>query len=284
MSAADDSADDQPWHAGLEKSWVNPFAEETPLYDLFDEIVREERDLIIILDDYFARRGTGKTIASLQLAHGMDQTETGVEWANVSMDVQAIRNAYTELPKRSGLVFDEGEVGASNRETQTNTNKALREIMSMGRVEQKYVIINSPAKEFIDKDLQKLADVWITMTRRGRGLVHFYERQPYSGKLLTPKKQWIEFADVPGDHPVRSVYHKLTRQKRQRMDGEGSTSWITQSEHESALRKAEKQARKSTRDAVIKSIYHHPSIDVGQSELGDAVGLTQQAISSIVND
>jgi len=282
MSTSADAGEGESWHANLEQSWVNPFAEGTPMFDLFDEVVREERDIIIILDDYFARRGTGKTIASLQLAHGMDQTDSGVRWANVSMDPQAVRNAYTELPKRSGLVFDEGEVGASNRNPMSKTNKALREIMSMGRVEQKYLVINSPAKEFIDKDIQKLADVWITMTRRGRGLVHFYERQPYTGALLTPKKQWIEFADVPGSHPLRGVYNRLTRQKRKRMDGEDSNGWIPRDEHEAALAKATKRARKEKRDALIKSVYYHPEIDVSQSTLAEAVGVSQPTVSNIV--
>lgn len=267
-----------------ERSWTNPFAEETPLWELFGEVVRQERDIVIVLDDYLARRGTGKTVASLQIASGMDQTDAGMTTDKTALDPEEIRNAYSTQPKRSGLVLDEGEVGASNRDAMTNSNKALREIMSMGRVEQKYVVINAPTKSFIDKDLLRLADVWITMVRRGLGLVHFLEHEPYSGNLLTPQVQWLEITDIPRGTDLRAVYNNLTEEKRDRIDGGDGGSYLTGEEHEEELSKARKEARKDVRNELVKGILNHPEIQasgISQRMIGEAVGVSQGTISNI---
>ncbi|WP_435551963.1 hypothetical protein [Natrinema sp. CGMCC1.2065] len=270
-----------------DKSWSNPFPEEAPLWELFNEVLEQDRDIVIIIDDYRARRGTGKTVTSLQLADGMDQTAEGLTIEKTSLSPEEVRNAYTTQPPRSGLVLDEGEVGASNREAMTNTNKALREIMSMGRVEQKYVVLNAPAKSFIDKDILRLADVWITMVRRGLGLVHFLEHEPYSGQLLTRQVQWIETEDIPKNTQLRDVYNKLTQKKRERMgDGDGGDAFVPAAEHKDELKKAREAARKETRDDIVRGIWNHPEIQetaVSQRMLGEAIGVSQATISNIIS-
>jgi len=270
-----------------EKSWENPFPDESPLCGLFDEVLQQERDIVIIIDDYRARRGTGKTVASLQLADGMDQTEEGLTYEKTTLSPEKLRNAYTSLPEKSGLILDEGEVGAGNRSAMTNTNKALREIMSMGRVEQKYVCINAPAKSFIDKDILRLADVWITMTRRGQGLVHFLEHEPYSGNLLTRQVQWLEIEDIPRGTQLRQVYNKLDREKREKMgEGDDGEEFVPQAKHNKAVEKAEKESYKQGRNDVLRGIWQHPEVQessISQRVLGEAVGLSQGAVSNIVS-
>lgn len=268
----------------IERTAENPFSPGTYLYELFEEVLKENRDLIIAIDDYYGRRGTGKSIASLQLAEGLDQNE-GVTSTKATMSPEEIINAYAEEPNRSALILDEGEVGASNRQAMTRTNQALREIMSMGRVEEKYVIVNTPVLEFLDKDVQKLADVWITMRRKGLGLVHALEREPYSGKLLRPKKQWISFNDVAKGHRARTVYNRLTREKKARIRGEDGGGYIAKDKHQEILERKSREVKKETRDEILTQIYNHEEAredGVSQRILGEAVGLTQQAVGQIV--
>ena len=269
-----------------ERRRSNPFIEGQPMYDLFEEVLRQDRDIIIIIDDFNARRGTGKTVASLQLANGMDQTEEGLTEDKATLRAEELRNAYWSQPRGSGLVLDEGEMSLSNRKAMSNINQALREIMSAGRVEEKYVVINSPALDFIDKDIRKLADVWISMRRKGEGLVHFLERQPYAGKLLTPKKQIIEFEDIPTGTDLRAIYNSLTREKRKRLRGDEGDGYITRSEHGEELERAKKEARKAARDELIRAFYGHEEVreaGVSQRVIGEAADLTQQAVGQIVN-
>lgn len=281
-----------------EQSWVNPFPKGHPMCELYDGRVRNKQDLVIIIDDYHSRRGTGKTIASLQLAEGMDQNG-GLTKENVTLEPNKLRERYTSLPKRSALVLDEGEIGASNRDAMTLVNKALREIVSIGRVEEKYVIINAPDKGFIDKDIRKMADVWITMLRKGLGLVHFFKRNPYArggnGALLNEKKGLIEFDDVERGTELRNVYNHLTRAKQKHIKGEGGTELVPKKEHEKRVERAEKDAAKETRNEIISDVYNNlrdfddkdytrmkRSGGVSQSMLGEALGLSQPQIANIL--
>lgn len=270
-----------------DKSWSNPFAKGTFLGDLFEEVVSEERDLVIIVDDYYGRRGTGKTIASLVCADGMDQTQDGLTWGKTSLQPEEIRNAYASQEQRSGLVMDEGEYGASNRNPMSKTNQALREIISMGRVEQKYLVVNTPIKSFIDKDIRKMADVWITMVRRGLGLVHEFRWEPYSETLLTPRQQWIEFEDIPKNTPLRNVYNRLTREKKERIRGEGGDGFIERSEHNSILEKELGKKEREVRNDILQRICGSDKFKgskITHQDVADKLGLSQGYVSKIVNE
>lgn len=284
------TADDGTHPEIPDKKWENPFPTGHPLHELFERRIRNNQDLVILIDDYHTRRGTGKTVASLQLAEGMDQNG-GVGWENVSMHPEEIRKAYASLPERSGVVLDEGEVGASNRQAMSKTNQALREIMSMGRVEEKYVIVNTPSVDFLDKDIRQLSDIWITMLAKGYGLVHFLKRQPYANgnTLLTEKQGIIQFRDIQKGTRLRKVYNKLTREKRKHIRGEeGGNSFVPEDEHKEKLEKVKKKVRKDTRDEVITKIYNHPehqaSQDISQRTLGESIGVSQQQVGNIVRD
>lgn len=284
-TTAPDPDDPPPDHTYNEKNWENPFKEGTYMHALFRAILKQNRGLIIILDDLRGRRGTGKTTASLKLADAMDQND-GVARDHTSLDVEEVRNAYSELPLRSGMVLDEAEIGASNRDAMTQTNKALREIMSMGRVRQKYIVVNAPIKGFIDKDVQRLADVWISMTRKGRALVHQFKWEPYSSSLHTPKRQWLNFSDIETGTPLRDAYNYLTREKNKRLDGEETTSFVRESEMNKRINRAKKDAAKNEREELIYNLYKHPTIrdnNISQEVIADAAGVSQGTVSNIVN-
>jgi len=281
-----------------DQQWTNPFPEQHPMHDLYGKRVRQKQDLSIIVSDYHSRRGTGKTIASLQLCEGMDQSG-GMTTGKATVQAEELRNAYFKQPKRSALLLDEGELGASNREAMTTTNKELRKILSIGRVEQKYLIINTPDIDFLDKDIIKLCDVWILMLRKGVGLVHFLEQNPYSkgsGGTLRPKKGIIQFEDIKKDTRLRDVYNHLTKQKKGHIRGEEGESFIRMSEHEEKLRQAREEARTEMRNEIIEDIVAGlgdlPEEEaekvvrydgVTQGQIAEAVGLSQQQISKLTN-
>lgn len=283
-----------------DKSWTNNFPEGHPLHHLYERRAKNKQDLVIIVDDFHSRRGTGKTIASLQLGEAMDQNG-GLTTDNATLEPGKLRNMYASLPKKSSLILDEGELKASNREAMTVLNRALREIMSIGRVEEKYVIINTPDKGFIDKDIRKIADVWMTMLGKGIGLIHYLKRNPYAkggdGALLNEKNGLITFKDVQKGTRLRDVYNHLTRKKQQHIDGEGSKAMVPESKVEERVKKAREEARQDMRDEIIQDIYRRlGDLDdddytrmkrgggVSQAMLGEAVGLSQQQIGNIVHN
>lgn len=279
-----------------EQSWTNPFPEQHPLHDLYEKRVRQEQDLAVIISDYHSRRGTGKTIASLQLGEGMDQSG-GLTTGKATVEPEELRNAYFKQPTRSSLVLDEGELGVSNREAMTTVNKELRKILSIGRVEQKYLIINTPDIDFLDKDIIKLCDVWILMLRKGVGLVHFLEQNPYASgnSTLRPKKGIIQFDDVAKDTRLRDVYNHLTAQKKGHIRGESGESFIKMSEHQEKLQEAREDARQEMRNELLQNVWNGlgtmddddlAKVDrfdgITQTQLAEAVGLSQQQISKLV--
>lgn len=267
-----------------EKSWTNPFTRGTPMHSLYDRRVRNEQDIVIIVSDFHNRRGTGKTIGSLQLAAGMDQTPEGITPTKVSLQPEEIREAYASEPPRSALVLDESEVGATKYRASSNVNQALREIINMGRVEQKYLIMNAPSSSHIDTDLRSLADVWMLVMRKGLAVIHFLEYQPYASKELTPKKQLFEWTDIDRGTQLRKVYNYLTRKKRGKIAGEEGEGFIPKSEHREILEKAKKEVRREARNDVLYETYHHEEIDVSYRQLGEVVGMTKQSIGEIIRN
>lgn len=283
MAAADtpEVADDDRPEWMPPGGFTNPFLPGTWLHDEFGEVVRQDRDILILVDDEDARRGTGKTIMSLQLAAGMDQTAEGLTRDKVFIQPEQLLNAYREQPEGSALVLDEAEVGVSAYDTQSSTNRAIQKIVNTGRVEQKYVVMNLPYLEGIDLNLRRMATCWIMMKRRGLGLVHHLKREPYSATLLKPKRQWLEVEDIPADHPLRDVYNYLTREKRKHIQGERGEDFIPKSEHEKALRKTRQEVEQTVRDEVMLNVYEtfrDTDNHVTQEALGRAVGLSQGGV------
>jgi len=277
-----------------EQKWTNPFPVGHPLEEIFGRRVRNEQDLVVVIDDYHARRGTGKTVAALQLAAGMNQAGT-ITKANVTTKPEVLRNAYAKLPQRSALVLDEGELGASKYNASSKANSALREIMSIGRVLEKYLIVTMPDRGMLDGDIWKLCDVWISMVEKGRGIVHFLQRNPYSGKIQTKKVGAISFKDIDRSSDLRQVYNALTREKKGHIDGDDATDYLTRSEVDQMLYEQRKDVRQETRNEVITDVYGRLSqLDdddlsavnrnsgVSQRLLAEAVGLSQPQIGNIV--
>lgn len=269
------------------KSWENPFTEGTPLYDLYDRRVRHNSDLVVVISDWHNRRGTGKTVASLKLAEALDRTGDGITREKVSLSPEEIRESYAEQPRGSALVLDEAEAGISNRSAMSNVNKTMRNIMSMGRIEEKYLVLNAPASSHIDKSVKELADVWVLVQRKGHALVHFLEYQPYSNKPLTRKMQTFEWDDIERGTELRDVYDYLTKEKQGRIRGSEGDGYIERKEHEKQMEKLEKKLRKEIRDEVLQAIATHPeheaSSDVTNRSLGEAVDLAPGSVSKIIN-
>ncbi len=279
MSKTDTDGPDIP-----EQAWTNPFPDESPMGQLYNSRVKNDMDLIIIVSDYHNRRGTGKTILSLELAAAMDRTSEGLTKEKVTLSPEELREAYAEQPKGSGLVLDEAEVGIGNRSAMTNVNKALREIMSMGRVEEKYLVLNAPNNDHIDKSVKELGDVWMLVQKRGDAIVHFLEYQPYAGKAMTPKKELFSWRDLPSDSDLQPLYRYLTTEKRKKIAGDDGSGFISRDEHEEQLSKAVQSAKQEQRDALLRSLWEEAGESVTQKELAGAVDLSTRRVQQILKE
>jgi len=274
----------QPDDGGEELPEPKRFFRESdhPLAEMYRERVEQNRDLVVLITDSDNDRGTGKTTEALRLAHGMDRTDEGVTDDKVALNPQPLTQAYTGLPRGSALVLDESEVGLDKYRSGSAVNKAIRELVSMGRIEEKYLILNAPADHLVDKDLKSLVDVWILVERRGFANVYRMGWSPHQGHELTHRMGGLNWDPIPRNTDLHDVYRSLTQEKQTRLDGDGDggENFIREKEVQDMIERAEKEARKETRDELIRSINEIDGIT--QQQIADAVDLSRGYISNIV--
>lgn len=262
------------------------FGEEQPngsFAKLYKKRVANNQDLAILVSDHQNRRGTGKTVLSLKLASRLDRTEEGITKEKVSIGVDSLLDSYTELPKGSALILDEAESGLSKYEAGTQVNKAMRELVSMGRIEEKYLILNLPSSGALDRDLKALCDWWWLVQYKGLAQGHHLQWNPYTEQPRTPKKREIEWEDIPEGTPLRDVYNYLTKLKRKHLRGENeeSSQRLKPSEVQNRIDKIRSETKTETRNQLLEEIYSNS--DLTQQELASSVGLSRSRLADIVN-
>lgn len=255
-----------------------------PLTALYRQRVRQNRDLTILISDYNLERGSGKTTLALRLAAAMDRTDEGITTNKATLSPEELIESYTREPEGSALVLDEAEAGASNRRSMSSVNEALRKLISMGRVEEKYTLLTTPGGHMIDKDVRAMADVWILVTELGEGQVYQMRYNPFGDHPVTDGWDTIEWSpDLPGE--LKDVYDYLTEEKRKRLRGDSGDGdgFVRESEVEDRMAQLEEETERQTRDEIIRNLYRNFD-KVTQSELAEAVGLSRSRIGDIVTD
>lgn len=253
-----------------------------PLTELYRSRVRNGQDLFVILDDRHNRRGTGKTVLSLGLADWMDRTEEGLSKGKVHLSPQGLIDAYTEEPPGSALVLDEAEASVSKYRAGGHTNMAIRELVSMGRIEEKYVVMNLPSTGEMDRDLKALADVWVMVEKKGLATVHFLGWNPYKEHPLTPKKQTLRWTDL-SDPDLEELYDHLTEQKQAHLRGETEDSqFIDPDDHQQEVAQVQERAKKETRNDLIQRLYE--TTDMTQEEIAETVDLSRSRVADILRE
>jgi hypothetical protein len=250
---------------------------------LYRKRVANNQDLAVIVSDHQNRRGTGKTVFSLKLADMMDRTEEGLTTDKVAIDPNELTEAYVEKPKGSSIVLDEAEAGLNKYEAASAVNRAMRELVSMGRIREKYLVLNLPASSELDRDLKALCDFWFMIQNKGRALGHFLRWNPYSEEPRTPKTEPWEWSDIPEGTHLRDIYKHLTKEKLAHLRGnrEESSQRVPASEVQDQLEEERDQAETRTRNELLNQFYE--DTDLTQQDLADAVGLSRSRVADILS-
>jgi len=262
---------------------LDGFRDDAAFPKLYRKRVANNQDLAILVSDHQNRRGTGKTVLSLKIASKIDRTEEGITKEKVSIGVDDLLDAYVDLPKGSALVLDEAEAGLSKYEAGTSVNKAMRELVAMGRIEEKYLILNLPASGELDRDLKALCDFWWLVQQKGLAKGHYLAWNPYTEQPRTPKKRDLEWSDIEQGTQLRDVYNYLTKLKMKHLRGENeeSSQRLKPSEVQNKIQKVQSQTKTETRNQLLEEIYSNS--DLTQQELADSVGLSRSRLADIVN-
>ncbi len=258
--------------------------EDCPLDKLHRKRVAQNRDLTVIVADWNLERGSGKTTLTLQLAAAFDRTEEGITEDKASLSARELTDAYTSQPAGSSLVFDEAMGDVSNRRSMSNVNEAMRSIIGMGRVEQKYLFLTAPGVHQIDKDIRAMADVWILTRELGEAQMFRVKWNPFAGHENTHDWGTLTWTgDLPGE--LEHTYDYLTAEKRRRLRGEGSDGqgYVDAQDAAEGAEKAAEEARRQKRDEMIRDLYEN-SENMSQQNVGDAVGLSRSRVADILSE
>jgi hypothetical protein len=255
---------------------------EHPLAEFYRERVEQNRDLVILITDGSNDRGTGKTTLALQLAAGMDRTDEGISMDQVAVDPRPLSQQYTNQPKGSSLVLDESESGMDKYNASSTVNRAIRELVSMGRIEEKYLCLNAPGDHLVDKDLKTLVDVWILIERRGYAKVYRMDYQPHAGHELTRGMGTLSWDPIPQADSLHSVFEELTSEKRLRLRGDDNgDEYVLKSEAEEWVTEAKEKAKTEFRDELIERMNEDPKLT--QAQIAELVGLSRSRVSQLCN-
>jgi hypothetical protein len=214
----------------------------------------------------------------------MDRTEEGMTEEKVAIGPSELTESYVELPKGSALVLDEAEAGLSKYEAASAVNRAMRELVSMGRIREKYLVLNLPASSELDRDLKALCDFWFMVQSKGRALGHHLKWNPYSEEPRTPKTETWEWSDIDEGTQLRSVYDYLTDEKLAHLRGErdNSSQRIPAQEVSQLVEEAKEEATTEARNDLLRTFY--ADLDVTQGDLAEAVGLSRSRVADIVSE
>lgn len=257
--------------------WLVDF-EETTFYEQYQDHVSKGMELVVLLTDYYANRGTGKTTCAVHLARQFDRTDEGLTPEKVTNSPEEFINAYIQHNKGSGLVFDEAEAGVGARDAMTTVNKQMNEKISMGRVGEKYSVWTFPDLQQIDKQVRKLAHVWVLVTALGKARVYELSQDPFKNKVYTTPLCKLTWDALPESDPV---YSRLNQQKWDSLTDSGDQH-IPISEHREEVEKAKTDARREKRDEFIREAYGEDLLS--QKELAEICDVHQSTISRIVRE
>lgn len=252
--------------------------EDTPFAEQYRDHVEDGMEMTVVLSDYHAMRGTGKTTLSIKLARAMDRTDEGLTADKVTNSAEEFIDAYVDQPQGSGLVFDEAEAGINSRDAMTNVNKEMNEKVSMGRVGEKYAVWNMPDIGQIDKEIKKLAHYWVLVQRRGRARVYKLSNNPFEDQTYTKPICNLTWGALPDSD---EAYRALDEHKWDKLHGDGE-NYIPRDEHEEELEKERKQAEKDARNEFIRAAYRRDLLT--QPELANITDLSQGQVSRIIQN
>lgn len=266
------------WSVG---EWTVPF-EDTPLAEKFYEHRDDDMEFIVLVSDWLARRGTGKTTLSIRLTDWMDQTDDGLTAAKTTNSAETFIDAYVNHPKGSGLVFDEAESGVNARDAMTTVNKTINEKVSVGRVGEKYSAWNMPDVGQIDKEMQKLAHIWVLVTRKGRARAYALNYNPFEKQNYPNPLCDITWDPITKDEErLQQVFDSLHDQKWESLRDE-EDEFIPVPEHEKKVEQAMTKAERERRDDLIYKLKSRDLLPT--KEIANVVELSDERVRQIAKE
>jgi len=243
---------------------------------------QEGRDAKCLTTAKDGQTGVGKTNFCDFAGYVTDTSKHGFGPEKTTIDPFEFLEFYSHLPPGSAAVMEEGEQFDARR-SNSNKNVDAAEKWQMARVREIVAFINLPSPSEIDSRFERLADYWINVERRGQAKVYKKKIHPTKRKLYYKTLQTIEWPNMDGS----ASFEHMDALKDDRLDNEGESSWVRESEVRERVENARKEARENERDRWITSVYRHPEFtgsdvarlpacDVGRSRVAQIASEDQK--------
>jgi hypothetical protein len=265
---------DIPDRAGPNPSQL-PDGFDGPFFREIGERKDADRDAKIIITAKDAQTGVGKSNLSDFLAWVCDTSTTAFSDEKITADPPEFLELYRQLPKGSSSVLEEGgQLDA--RRSNSHENVDVSHAWQMQRVREIVSIINLPSPQDIDSRLERLADYWINVERRGFARIYRKKIHPTKRSTYYKTVQTLEWPNMDKS----TTFRAMDRAKRTVIDDEDrDDNWIRESEVQKRIDRAVKQAERQQRDAFLTQLYNQtalkgkeiaqlPVVDVSPSRVG----------------
>jgi len=235
------------------------------------------RDMHIIVTAG-SETGVGKTTLAVSLALMMDQRGWTAEKAAVAMP-DKYSALYDQVGPGSVLLLDEAEKAADARRGMKKESVNLTQDFATKRYQQVFGILTAPTKSWVDKRLgADAADYWIQaldtdMGRiKGEAIVYRLRTNEIAGSNYVKRAEVIEWPKLDW-HPE---FLKLDQRKQDLLEDDEGSQYV----HTDKIAEIKETVRKDSRMAVENELIENMR-DQGysQNDIGNALGLTQQAVS-----
>lgn len=253
----------------------------TILRDAKDRL-SNDNDIKIIIQGADSQTGIGKTTLAIELCRAIDSDEWNAE-EKAFIDVQEYLNSYLDYPPRSSLLLDEIGAGADNRRATSKDNVNLSQGWQMLRSRNLATVATLPSTNMLDPRMLELADYWVLVKRRGIAQPYRIKVNDFNGRVARkplPGEEHIKFPDLPDSDDDKRYLDGIKDNKVR----DGGMETITKAEHRKQLEDAEENARKESRDELIRCVYQNT--DLSYAAIGElpAIDLTKQTVGQIVRE
>lgn len=198
--------------------------ESMPMHQLALKRMSQDRDLKIIITASDSETGVGKTTCGGWLSLNWTWMFSRQHW---NAEHFATVNPYEyfglvpEVPPGTVLMVDDAEELDARRAMQ-DLNVKFSWWWELMRLKQLITIITLPSPASIDSRLEELADVWINITKRGKGLAHDIGVHDYGPRnVYTEKVHHISFPDVSG-HEAMEALRDMKEEKMEKYEREAN--------------------------------------------------------------
>lgn len=196
--------------------------ERMPLHQLALKRMKNNRDLKVIITASDSETGVGKTTCAGWLALNWTWMFSAQQWDAdrfATVDPYEYFSMVPEVDAGTVLLVDDAEELDSRRSMQ-DLNVKFSWWWELMRLKQLITIITLPSPASIDSRLEELADVWINVLERGRGLAHDIGVHDYGSRdVYTKQVHMVEFPDV-SDHESMQALQGMKEDKMDKFEKE----------------------------------------------------------------